>query len=130
MKSIFVFGSNLKGIHGAGAAKFAITKRGAVFGKGVGLQGDSYAIPTKASPYVTLRLEAIGEYVQDFLIFAESHPHMFFVVSRIGCGLAGYMDSDIAPMFKGAPANCQLPHGWRALNKEAENGRPAFTRPQ
>ena len=127
MKNIFVFGSNIKGIHGKGAAKDAL-KRGAIWGKGVGLQGGTYAIPTKSSPYVTLQVSAIKEYVDDFLIFAETHPHMFFEVTRIGCGLAGYKDQDIAPLFKNAPTNCQLPIGWRAINNEEDTRKSVYTK--
>lgn len=112
MKKIFVFGSNLAGIHGAGAALFARKHYGAILGKGVGLQGSSYAIPTKDYNIRTLPLEHIQLFVNDFLDFARSVPHMEFQVTRIGCGLAGYKDEDIAPMFKNAPANCELPEGW------------------
>ena len=110
---IFVFGSNLAGRHGKGAALEARQKHGAIYGKGVGLQGRSYAIPTKDANIRTLRLTTIREYVKDFIEFAKAHPEMTFNVTRIGCGLAGYKDKDIAPMFRDAPANCNLPDGWR-----------------
>lgn len=115
MKKIFVFGSNLAGIHGAGAALCAVKEHGACYGQGIGLQGTSYGIPTKDYKIRTLPLENIQRYVEDFLNFARSVPHMEFEVTRIGCGLAGYKDADIAPMFKDAPANCELPEGWREM---------------
>lgn len=110
--TIFVFGSNLAGIHGAGAARSALAMFGAVWGVGVGLQGRSYAIPTKDERIQTLPLNRIRPYVDQFLEFARAHPEMNFQVTRIGCGLAGYTDSDIAPMFKEAPDNCELLGGW------------------
>jgi hypothetical protein len=111
--SVFVFGSNLAGRHGAGAALFARQSHGARLGQGVGPQGNSYAIPTKDAKLVTLSLGTIASYVADFIYYAESHPELYFSVTRIGCGLAGYKDADIAPMFKKAPPNCILPEGWR-----------------
>jgi hypothetical protein len=110
---IFCFGSNLAGIHGAGAARFAVENHGARYRQGIGLQGNSYAIPTKDRNINTLPLDDIQEHVDVFIIFAQEHPELSFEVTRIGCGLAGYTDSDIAPMFKGAPSNCILPEGWR-----------------
>lgn len=109
---IFVFGSNLAGRHGKGAALDAYKRYGAVYGQGVGFQGCAYAIPTKDRSINTLPLHVIRSYVLDFLAFANEHPEMQFNVTRIGCGLAGYKDADIAPMFKGAPDNCRLPGGW------------------
>lgn len=109
---IFVFGSNLAGIHGAGAALFARLHRGAIVGQGVGLQGHSYAIPTKDERIRTLPLARIKPHVLEFIEFARKNPQLKFEVTRIGCGLAGYVDNDIGPMFKGAPDNCNLPPGW------------------
>lgn len=111
---IFVFGSNLKGVHGRGAALFAFQKRGAVYGIGMGRQGMSWAIPTKYDPYHSLPLSKIRAYVHIFLLYADTHPDLTFEVTRIGCGLAGYTDADISPLFKGAPSNCLLPAGWHA----------------
>lgn len=113
MNYIFVFGSNLAGRHGAGAALCALQDHGAVYGQGIGLQGNSYGIPTKDGNIETLPLTSIHAYVLDFLIHAQEHPDNTYNVTRIGCGLAGYTDSDIAPMFKNAPTNCNLPTGWR-----------------
>jgi hypothetical protein len=112
-QKIFVFGSNLAGRHGKGAALTAFKDHGAVYGQGVGLQGTSYAIPTKDEDLKTLPLNKIKKYVENFVRFAELNPSMYFNVTRVGCGLAGYEDSDIAPMFADAPKNCVLPAGWR-----------------
>jgi len=109
---IFVFGSNLAGRHGKGAALVARNSYNAVYGQGVGIQGMSYAIPTKDEGLNTLSLEKIVDYVDDFLDFAEDHPEMTFNMTRIGCGLAGYTDADIAPMFECAPDNVMLPIEW------------------
>jgi hypothetical protein len=111
---IFVFGSNLAGRHGAGSALEVLQKHRAVYGKGVGLQGQSYAIPTKDEELNTLPLEQIKEHVEVFLAFAERMKRdMVFNVVKIGCGLAGYKEEQIKPMFKNAPENCNLPKGWR-----------------
>lgn len=114
MKPIFVFGSNLAGRHGKGAALCALKEHGAIYGQAKGLQGDSYAIPTKDAHIKTLPLDRIKEYVQEFLLFADSHPQFMFNVTRIGCGLAGYKDKDISPMFNDAPYNCILPEEWKS----------------
>lgn len=111
---IFVFGSNLAGRHGKGAALFARNERGAIYGVGVGRTGTSYAIPTKDARLQTLPLSAVCDHVNVFLCYARSHPELAFEVTRIGCGLAGYTDSQIAPMFTDAPPNCLLPPGWQA----------------
>ena len=91
---IFVFGSNLAGMHGGGAAYVAFKKFGAIMGCGVGLQGQSYAIPTMQGG-----VETIKPYVDDFIAFAKEHPELFFYVTRIGCGIAGFRDKEIAPLF-------------------------------
>jgi hypothetical protein len=111
---IFVFGSNLAGIHGAGSAQHALEKHGAIWGQGIGRQGSSYAIPTKGlSVYTTLPLYQIKVFVCEFLEYAAQHPELIFKVVKIGCGLAGYSDGQIAPMFRDASPNCLLPEGWR-----------------
>lgn len=109
---IFVFGSNEAGRHGAGAARHARTEHGAVYGVGFGLHNNSFAIPTKDLRIQTLALSVIEDYVAMFITFAERNEHLAFQVTRIGCGLAGLKDSDIAPMFKGAPANCYFDNAW------------------
>ncbi len=110
---IFVFGSNLAGRHGKGAALTAYKTYGAVYGQGHGLQGKSYAIPTKDEQIKTLPLQKIKKYVDQFIKFAKLNPDMRFKVTAIGTGLAGYDEVDIAPMFSDAPDNCILPVGWR-----------------
>lgn len=94
---VFVFGSNLAGMHGGGAARVAFRQFGAVMGCGVGLRGQSYAIPTMQGG-----VETIKPYVDDFIAFAKSHPELFFYVTRIGCGIAGFKDKEIAPLFSAA----------------------------
>jgi hypothetical protein len=106
---VFVFGSNLAGIHGAGAAKLAHTKFGAIYGKGNGIQGQSYAIPTKDFAIETLEYTNIEKYTQDFITFARENPKKTFLVTLIGCGLAGYNPRDIAPLFNSVPLNVILP---------------------
>lgn len=114
---IFVFGSNLAGRHGKGAALTARKDYGAQYGVGVGRTGNAYAIPTKDEYLRTLPIPSIRHFVTGFLDYARQNPNESFQVTRIGCGLAGYNDSDIAPLFKGAPSNCELPQGWRELHK-------------
>jgi len=92
---IFVFGSNLEGMHGGGAARLAYEKFGAIWGQGVGLQGQSYGIPTMHGG-----VEDIKPYVDEFIEFAKSHPELTLLVTRIGCGIAGFRDEEIAPLFK------------------------------
>lgn len=106
---IFVFGSNLAGRHGKGAALYARKHYGAVYGQGSGLQGDSYAIPTKDENLIPLPLWQIKCHVYKFLEFAIVNTEMIFQVTPIGCGLAGYKYSDIAPMFELVPNNVILP---------------------
>lgn len=124
-RSIFVFGSNLAGRHGRGAAHVALCGYGAIYGVGVGPQGQSYAIPTKDQNIESMELYAIKRYVDQFLQYANHYqslneyfsgygPQTTFFVTGIGCGLAGYKPSDIAPMFKGAPANCSFPDVWKS----------------
>ena len=111
---IFVFGSNLAGRHGKGAALEARKKYGAVYGIGVGITGNSYAIPTKGYNLEVLSLDIIAEHVSKFKEFARVNTGYTFRVTRIGCGLAGYSDVQIAPLFHNSPCNCILPEGWGA----------------
>ena len=106
---IFVFGSNLKGMHGGGAAYIAYRKFGAIMGQGVGLQGQSYAIPTMQGGVETIR-----PYVDEFIQFAKQHPELTFLVTRIGCGIAGFTDEEISPLFEAAHEveNIVLPPNW------------------
>ena len=96
---IFVFGSNLAGRHGASAAQYALRNCGAEYGNPIGLQGQSYAIPTKDKYIQTLPLDKIIPYIQAFKQFTLDQPHREFFVTRVGCGLAGYSDEEIAPWF-------------------------------
>lgn len=112
---VFVFGSNLHGHHGGGAARVARKKFGAIWGQGVGLQGQSYAIPTMQGG-----VETIKPYVDQFIKFAKEHTELFFYVTRIGCGIADFKDSDIAPLFKDAMAveNICLPKSFVEENEK------------
>ena len=110
---IFVFGSNLAGMHGGGAARIARLHFGAVMGQGVGLQGQSYAIPTMQGGVETIR-----PYVELFIIFAHQHPELHFLVTPIGCGIAGFEAEDIAPLFESAKEmkNISLPESfWEVI---------------
>lgn len=112
---VFVFGSNSRGLHGAGAAADAQRYWGATPGCGEGISGESYAIPTKGWNLSTRSLDGIEHSISKFLRYAGDNPDIDFQVTRIGCGLAGYSDEDIAPLFRGAPENCHLPLGWRSI---------------
>ena len=101
---IFVFGSNLQGYHGGGAARLAMNKWGAVWGVGVGLQGRTYAIPTMQGGTETIR-----PYIDQFIKFAQNDPERTFLVTEIGCGIAGFRPADIAPLFKDA---INIPNIW------------------
>lgn len=94
---IFVFGSNLNGYHGGGAARLAMEKWGAQWGKGVGVQEQTYAIPTMQGGPKTIQ-----PYVEQFINFAKANPDKIFLVTEIGCGIAGFHPRDIAPLFTGA----------------------------
>ena len=94
---IFVFGSNLAGAHGGGAAWLAYRRFGAVWGEGVGLHGRTYAIPTMQGG-----VDTIKPYVDDFILFSKEHKELTFLVTRIGCGIAGFRNEEIAPLFKDA----------------------------
>lgn len=109
---VFVFGSNLAGRHGKGAAHTAARFYGAEDGVGIGTTGNSYALPTKDKDLKTLPLDDIEEWVAGFLEYVQESPKTKFQVTRIGCGLAGYKDEDIFPMFKDAPPNVLLPGLW------------------
>ena len=111
---IFVFGSNLAGMHAGGAARAAYEKFGAIWGQGTGLQGRSYAIPTMQGGVETIR-----PYVDSFIEFAKSRPDLRFLVTRVGCGIAGFADEEIAPLFERAVpvSNICLPtEFWEAIS--------------
>lgn len=109
---VFVFGSNLSGSHGGGAALVAYRKFGAIWGQGVGLQGQSYGIPTMHGG-----VEAIKPYVDEFIAFARQHQDLVFLVTRVGCGIAGFTDNEIAPLFSEAKQleNVYLPRLWWSI---------------
>ncbi len=109
---VFVFGSNLEGMHGGGAARIAHKSFGAVWGQGVGLQGQSYGIPTMHGG-----VETIAPYVDEFIEFAKAHRELHFYVTRIGCGIAGFKDEEIAPLFTKAIGmeNVSLPKSFVEL---------------
>ena len=100
---VFVFGSNLMGHHGGGAARVALNRFGAIWGQGVGLQGQSYG--------------TIAPYVDEFIAFAATRLDLTFLVTRIGCGIAGFRDEEIAPLFKEAleAENIVLPESFVTL---------------
>lgn len=109
MGEVFVFGSNLQGQHHGGAARIAHNMFGAIWGQGVGMQGRSYAIPTMHGP-----VSVIKPYVDEFLQYAKQHPTKRFLLTRIGCGIAGFSDKEIAPLFVEALEipNIAIPRAW------------------
>jgi hypothetical protein len=120
---VFVFGSNRLGIHGAGAARYARDQLGAVTGVGEGRTGRAYALPTCSAPGVPLTIDEIKAHVDQFLSYAYTieeedvlaigRVSVRFFVSTVGCGLAGFREETIAPLFATAPSNCDLPPRWR-----------------
>ena len=120
MSKVFVFGSNKAGLHGAGSAKEALLNWGAVMGVGEGRRGNSYAIPTKDGSLKVLPLAKIEASAKEFLKYAEVRYTCEFHVVKIGCGLAGFKEEEIAPFFKDASKNVILPPGWRTMNGEPE----------
>lgn len=103
---VFVFGSNKYGLHDGGAARVAFEKFGAVMGQGEGLQGDSYAIPTMGT------WRELADAVDTFIAFAEDHPELTFLVTKVGTGIAGWLEGPVKRLFYGAPENVVLPEGW------------------
>lgn len=114
---IFVFGSNLAGIHAGGAARTALERFGAIMGQGVGLQGQSYAIPTMQGG-----VETIKPYVDEFIELAREWDQTTFYVTRIGCGIAGFSDEEIAPLFADAMElyNVRLPESFVRVIRRSE----------
>lgn len=110
---IFVFGSNLAGIHGAGAARQAHKHWGAEWHVGEGRTGNSYALPTKDRSIKTRTLTEIRASVRKFIEYAKTHTELTFLVTEVGCGLAGLNPQLVAPMFCDAPSNCKLPDSFR-----------------
>lgn len=123
---IFVFGSNLRGRHGKGAALTALRRFGAIEGRGIGHYGMSYAIPTKDEYIKTLSLVRIKSFVEEFLEYAQAEIGILeFNVTRIGCGLAGYKDKEIAPMFKPLQ-NCYYDRAWNPYFDYVNGPMPKF----
>lgn len=110
---IFVFGSNKAGIHGAGAARYALLNKGAKMKVGEGIQGESYALPTKGFFIEEISLLEIKESIDRFIKVAREMKETKFQVTRVGCGLGGKQDADIAPLFRDAPDNCYFDTYWR-----------------
>lgn len=113
-KQIFVFGSNEQGMHCGGAARTAVEKFGAIMGQGEGLQGQSYAIPTMEG------IDSMRKAIYRFIEYAKEHPELTFLVTRIGCGIAGYKEEEVAPLFAEAKdiSNIYLPSGfWYKMNR-------------
>lgn len=107
---VFVFGSNKAGRHGKGAARVA-RRFGAEWGEGEGHHGQTYGIPTKDERLLPMKVEDIARAVQRFIAYATRHPEVDFLVTEVGCGLAGFSPAQIAPMFKAAQplTNVYLP---------------------
>lgn len=123
MVEVFVFGSNLAGRHGKGSALEAMKNWGAIYGVGVGRQGNSYAIPTKDAKLNVLHLSNIEYYVNEFIAYAKFHKDTSFSVVAIGCGLAGYTPKQIAPLFANVPPNCRLPDMFRPFLSPVTNNQ-------
>lgn len=117
---VFVFGSNLHGIHGAGAAAFARRWCGARLGVGEGRTGQSYALPTCRAPGDPLTIDHIGCFARRFIEYAITHMETKFFLTRVGCGLAGFRDSEIAPLFAKVPSNVRTPPEWDPYLKEGK----------
>jgi hypothetical protein len=129
---IFVFGANLSGIHGKGAALHAKEHYGAEYGVPLGRTGSAYAIPTKGQrvepvggrPYFpVLPLSTIAEHARTFCVYAEQNPHLDFQLTAVGCGLAGYKPQQVAPLFAAAPRNVLFPPEWRQALPRLAEGR-------
>ena len=112
---VFVFGSNPQGAHGGGAARFAHDRFGAVWGQGEGLQGQSYGIDTMSG------LGVFREHALRFLDFAREHPELRFLVTEVGCGIAGYTPDQVAGFFRGAPDNVVLPKSFVDVLRKEEH---------
>lgn len=115
---VFVFGSNASGAHGGGAARFAYDRFGAVWGQAEGLQGQAYGIDTMSGPAV------FAEHARRFLVFAAEHPEFRFLVTEVGCGIAGYRPDEVADFFAGAGENVVLPASFEEVLREGSGPQP------
>lgn len=127
--AVYVYGANESYINASGTARIAREEYGAGMGRGWGLVGKSFGIPTKDWDINTLSLAEIKHYVNRFRSFAVSRPNMTFYITKIGCGLAGLREEDIRPMFLDAPANCILPYGWTWVRAKASSPAAAWPFP-
>jgi hypothetical protein len=118
---IFVFGSNESGIHGAGAARYAKINYGAIMGIGFGFSGTSFAIPTKDFHIETLPFDTVKKYIRAFIFQADFHPEWNYKVTRIGCGLAGFNDEEISPLFKNCGNHFSFDSFWKEWLGENKN---------
>lgn len=109
---VFVFASNQRGRHGAGAALYAVSYFGAQEGFGEGFMGQSYGIPTKDHQIKTRPLEDIVPAIERFMDFARLHRRLKFFLTPVGCGRAGYTDAQVAPLFHRLSSNCAIPLSW------------------
>jgi hypothetical protein len=110
---IFVFGSNQRGAHAGGAARLAKEKFGAQEGVGEGLTGQSYAFPTLTANFEKVSRASLEASRDRFLAIARQNPEKTFLLTKVGCGIAGFTEDEIRPLFKNAPANVGLPEDWR-----------------
>lgn len=121
MTTVFVFGSNEAGMHGAGAAKTAMEKHAYPYGKSYGHYGSAFGIPTKDERIRTLPELNVHLYINGFMAYAMGRPKLKFKISQIGCGLAGFEASLIAPMFTGSPKNCYFDEAWKPFLGDTYN---------
>lgn len=118
---VFVFGSNLSGIHGAGAALYAYRHRRARLGVGRGMTGQAYALPTKGVKISFMPISEVAKHIKEFMEFAMEHPQLEFQVTQVGCGLAGFKPMHIAPLFRASPSNCYFDLEWQPILGDAYN---------
>ncbi|MBB3773005.1 hypothetical protein FHS55_003630 [Angulomicrobium tetraedrale] len=126
-RPVFVFGSNLSGIHASGAARWAYENRDAEWGAAFGLTGTSFAIPVMDWDIQRLPLKEIRKYVRRFLTFVAARPDLTFELTPIGCAPGGYTPAEIAPLFRDAPANIVLPEEFRTILAPSPAADPAQT---
>lgn len=109
---VFCFGSNALGEHYGGAARYAYDHFGAIWGRGEGIQGQSYAIPTLSKAMKPYSISMLERITGTFIYYAKQHPEKTFLLTKVGCGIAGFSEAEIAPLFKYAPRNVVKPERW------------------